>query len=108
VGDVVAATYTESVVFRIVPKDQTQSGAPQRVDPSAASSRVGQKVTSSFAIASVDPTANILWVTLPNGTTQPINFDEKSQRRLMTLNPGDVVSATYTESAAIQLEQLAR
>jgi translation initiation factor IF-1 len=92
VGDVVEATYTESVVFRIVPKGKT----------------VGQKVTSSFEIASVDPTANILWVTLPNGTTKPINFDEKSQRRLMALSPGDVVSATYTESAAIQLEKLAR
>jgi hypothetical protein len=53
-------------------------------------------------------TANILWVTLPNGATKPINFDEKSQARLMTLSPGAVVSATYTESAAIQLEKLAR
>ena len=108
VGDVVEATYTGSVVFRIMPKGKTQSGAPQRVDPTAAGANVGQKVTSSFEVASVDPTANILWVTLPNGTTKPINFDEKSQVRLMTLSPGDVVSATYTESAAIQLEKLAR
>jgi len=108
VGDVVEATYTESVVFRIVPKGKSQSGAPQRVKPTAAGAKVGQKVTSSFEIASVDPTANILWVTLPNGTTKPINFDEKSQARLMTLSAGDVVSATYTESAAIELEKLAR
>jgi hypothetical protein len=93
VGDVIEATYTESVVFQIVPKG---------------SANVGQKVTSSFEIASVDPVANILWVTRPNGTTQPIYFDEKSQARLMTLSPGVVVSATYTESAAIQLEKLAR
>ena len=108
VADVVEATYTESVVFRIVPKGKTQSGAPKRVDPTAAGSKVGQKVTSSFEIASVDPITNILWVTLPNGTTKPINFDEKSQARLMILSPGDVVSATYTQSAAIQLEKLAK
>jgi hypothetical protein len=108
VGDVVEATYTESVVFRIVPKDKTQSGAPQMVDPTTAGAKVGQKVTSSFEVASVDPTANILWVTLPNGTTKPVNFDEKSQARLRTLSPGDVVSATYTASAASQLEKLAR
>ncbi len=39
---------------------------------------------------------------------KPINFDEKSQARVMTLSPGDVISATYAESAAIQLEKLAR
>jgi hypothetical protein len=108
VGSIVEATYIESVDFRIVPKGKTQSRAPQRVDPTAAGAKVGQKVTSSFEVSSVDPTANILWVTLPNGTTKPINFDGKSQARLMTLSPGDVVLATYTESAAIQLEKLAR
>ena len=108
VGDVVEATYTQSVVYRIVPKGKRQSGATQTVDPTAAGAKVGQKVTSSFEVASVDPTTNILWVTLQNGTTKPINFDEKSQARLMTLSPGVVVSATYTESAAIQLEKLAR
>ena len=108
VGDVVEATYTESVVFRIVPKGKTQSGATRRVDPTAAGSKVGRKVTSSFEVASVDPTANILWVTLANGTTKPIKFDERSQARLTTLSPGDVVSATYTESAATQLQKLAR
>lgn len=92
VGDVVKATYIESVVFQIVPKGET----------------VGQKVTSSFEIASVDPITNILWVTLPNGTTQPIDFDEKAQARMMTLSRGNVVSATYTQSAAIQLEKLAK
>jgi hypothetical protein len=107
-GDVVKATYTELVVFQIVPKGETQGGASQRVDPINGGAKVGQKVTSSFEVASVDPITNILWVTLPNGTTKPVYFDEKSQARLMTLSPGNVVSATYTESAAIQLEKLAK
>ena len=106
-GDVVKATYTESVVFHIVPKGETQGAASQSVEPITGGANVGQKVTSSFEIASVDPVANILWVTRPNGTTQPIYFDEKSQARLMTLSRGNVVSATYSKSAAIQLEKLA-
>ena len=108
VGDVVKATYTESVVFQIVPKGETRGGASQSVDPITGGAKVAQKVTSSYEVASVDPITNILWVTLPNGTPKPIYFDEKSQARLMTLSPGNVVSATYTESAAIQLEKLAK
>lgn len=108
VGDVVKATYTELAVFQIVPKGETQGGASQSVDPITGGAKVGQKVTSSFEIASVDPITNILWVTLPNGTTQPISFDEKSQARLMTLSRGNVVAATYSKSAAIQLEKLAK
>ena len=108
VGEVVEATYTESVVFQILRNGATQGGAPQRVHPLIGDAKVGQKVTSSFEVASVDPRANILWVTLPSGTTKPINFDEKSQARLMTLSPGNVISATYTASAATQLEKLAR
>ena len=108
VGDVVKATYTESVIFKIVPKGETQGGASPSVDPITGGAKVGQKVTSSFEVASVDPITNLLWVTLPDGTTKPIYFDEKSQAGLMTLRRGNVVSATYTKSAAIQLEKLAK
>ena len=100
VGDVIEATYTESVVFQIVPKGETQAGASR-------GAKVGQKVTSSFEVSSVDPITNVLSVTMPDGTTKPVHFDEKSQAPLMTLRPGDVISATYTESAAIRLEKLA-
>lgn len=105
VGDVIEATYTESVVFQIVPKGETQGGAAPSVTGGA---KVGQKVTSSFEVASVDPITNVLSVTMPDGTTKPIHFDEKSQAPLMTLRPGDVISATYTESAVIRLEKLAK
>jgi hypothetical protein len=108
IGDVVKATYTESVAFQIVPKGEVQGGVTQSVDPIAGGANVGQKVASSFEVASIDPTTNILWVTLPNGTLKSIHFDERSQARMMTLSPGNVVLATYTESAASQLEKLAR
>src|SRR6185295_1103668 len=100
VGDVVEATYTESVVFQIVPKGEPRDDASQRVDPITGGAKPGQKVTSSFEVAAVDPTTNTLWVTLPDGSTKPVYFDEKSQARLKTLSPGNVVVATYTASAA--------
>ncbi len=65
VGDVIEATYTESVVFQIVPKGETQGGAAPSVTGGA---KVGLKVTSSFEVASVDPIANVLSVTMPDGT----------------------------------------
>jgi hypothetical protein len=108
VGDVVEVTYTESVVFQIVPKGEPQGDASQRLDPITGGAKPGQKVTSSFEVASVDPTTNTLWVTLPNGTAKPVYFDEKSQARLMTLSRDNVVSATYTASAATQLKKLAK
>jgi hypothetical protein len=42
-----------------------------------------------------------------HGCPKPVYFDEKSQAGLMSLNRGNVVSATYTESAATELEKLA-
>ena len=60
-------------------------------------------------MASVDPETNILWVTLPNGNTKKIHVqDPQAQARLKTLSPGNVVSVTYTESVAVQLEKLAK
>jgi len=107
VGDVVKATYTESFAFQVVPKAQTP-GASQSMDRIPGGAKVGQKVTSSFTVASVDPTTNILGVTLPDGNTKQIHFEHpKAQTRLKSLNRGDVISVTYTYSAAIQLEKLA-
>ena len=48
-------------------------------------------------------------MTLPDGNTQKINVQKAdAQARLKTLSPGDVVSVTYTQAAAIQLEKLAK
>ena len=107
VGDVLNATYTESVAFQVVPKADTPGGASQSMDRIPGVAKVGQKVTYSFTVVSVDPTTNVLAVTLPDGNTKRIHFEEKAQTRLKSLNPGDVISATYTYSAAIRLEKLA-
>jgi len=111
VGDVVKATYTESLAFKLVPKGETPAApaaASQGVARIPGGAAVGQQVTSSFKVASVDPKTNILWVTLQNGDTKEIHVqDPEAQARLKKLSPGDVVSVTYTESVALQLEKLA-
>jgi hypothetical protein len=109
VGDTVKATYTESIAFQVVPKGETAGGASQTANRIPGGAEVGQQVTTSFKVASVEPATNILWVTLPNGNTKKIQVqDPKAQERLKTLSPGNVVAVTYTESVAIQLEKLAK
>jgi hypothetical protein len=108
VGDVVKATYTESVAFQVVTKGATQGGAWQSTDRIPGDGKVGHKVTSSFTVVSIDPTTNVMGVTLPDGTMKQIHFEEKAQTRLKSLNPGDVISATYSSSAATRLEKLAK
>jgi hypothetical protein len=109
VGDIVKATYTESIAFQVVPKGETPGGASQSANRIPGGAEVGQQVTTSFKVSSVDPATNTLWVTLPNGNTKKIQVqDPKAQERLKTLSPGNVVAVTYTESVALQLEKLAK
>jgi hypothetical protein len=109
VGDVVKATYTESIAFKVVPKGETPGGASQTAQRVPGGAEAAQQVTTSFKVASVDPETNILWVTLPNGNTKKIQVqDPEAQKRLKTLSPGNVVAVTYTKSMAIQLEKLAK
>jgi len=109
VGDVVRATYTESLAFKVVPKGETAGGATETTQRVPGGAAAAQQVTTSFKVASVDPETNILWVTLPNGNTKKIQVqDPEAQKRLKTLSPGNVVSVTYTKSIALQLEKLAK
>ncbi len=106
-GDAVKATYTESVAFKVVPKADIPAGASQSTDRVPGDAGLGQTLTTSFTVVSVDPTTNVLTVTLPDGNTKQVQFAENAQPRLKSLNSGDVIAATYTRSAAIRLEKLA-
>jgi hypothetical protein len=109
VGDVVKATYTESVAVKVVPKGEVAGGATETAQRLPGGGEVGQQVTTSFKVASVEPENNVLWVTLPNGNTKKIQVqDPEAQKRLKNLSPGNVIAVTYTESMAVQLEKLAK
>ena len=109
VGDTVKATYTESVAFQVLAEGEAAGGATQSANRIPGGAEVGQQVTTTFKVASVDPATNVLWVTLPNGNTKKIQVqDPQAQARLKTLSPGKTVAVTYTESMALQLEKLAK
>jgi len=107
-GDVVHATYTESVAFKVVPASEKSKGATVTAKKVKGGAEVGHEMTTTFKVASVDPATNVLWVTLENGDSKKIQVkDPAAQKRLKTLSPGNVVSVTYTESLAIHLEKVA-
>ena len=108
-GDVVVATYTESLAFQVAPKGETPAGVSQSAKRTELGGVVGHEVTSSFKINSYDPNTHVLWVTTAAGQTKQITVqDPKAQERLKTLSPGTTVQVTYTESLAVKLEKAAK
>ncbi len=109
VGDVVAATYTESLALRIASPKEATPGVTESVSgtPSQGQRKVGRQVTATFKIEAVDAKAN--QVTLSNGAGRSKVIDvvnPQVQERLKTLKPGDMAVITYTESLAIKLEKV--
>jgi hypothetical protein len=108
-GDVVAVTYTESLAFEVVGKDEKPEGVTGGVTRTGDGGQVGRTVTSHFKINSYERDTHVLWGTGPQGNTRSIVVqDPKAQKKLETLSPGDVVQVTYTESLAIKLEKVAK
>jgi hypothetical protein len=107
-GDVVRATYTESLAFDVVDKNEKPAGVSETVKKDIGSREVGRVVTSSFKINAYDQNTHVLWVTTDKGQTRKITIeDPKAQAKLKTLSPGNVVKVTYTESLALKLEKVA-
>jgi hypothetical protein len=108
-GDVVAVTYTESLAFEVVGKDEKPEGVTGGITRTGDGGKVGRTVTSHFKINSYERDTHVLWGTGPQGNTRSIVVqDPKAQKKLETLSPGDVVQVTYTESLAIKLEKVAK
>lgn len=108
-GDVVSVTYTESLAFQVVGKDEKPQGATEAAKRTATGGEVGQTVTSYFKINSYDRNTHVLWGTGPKGNTKSIVVqDPKAQKKLESLSPGSVVQVTYAESLAVKLEKVAK
>lgn len=107
-GDVVAVTFTESLAFKVVGKDEKTEGATETAKRTTGGGELGRTVTSYFRINAYDRNTHVLWGTGPKGYTQSIVVqDPEAQKKLETLSPGNVVQVTYTESVAIKLEKIA-
>jgi hypothetical protein len=109
VGDVVVATYTESIAARIAKPGEAVPGVTGSViaePPSGGKARAGREVTASLKVEAVDVKANTVTLSAADGDKRTVEVkDPKVQERLKTVKPGDVVVVTYTEALALRLEK---
>jgi len=109
IGDVVLATYTESIAARIAKPGEATPGVTGTVisePPSGGKAKAGREVTASLKVEAVDVKANTVTLTAADGHKRTVEVkDPKVQERLKTVKPGDVVVVTYTEALALRLEK---
>ena len=109
VGDVVVATYTESLALEIAAPGKATPGITGTVSgtPTPGQRNLGRQVTATFKVEAVDAAANK--VTLSDGAGNSRTIDVRhpqAQQRLKTLKPGEMAVITYTESLALRLEKV--
>jgi hypothetical protein len=107
VGDVVVASYTESLALEIAAPGKATPGMTGTVSatPTPGQRQLGQQITATFTVEAVDAAANK--VTLRDGAGRSRTIDvihPQAQQRLKTLKPGEMAVITYTESLALRLE----
>jgi hypothetical protein len=111
VGDVVVATYAESLAVRIAGKGEAaKPGVTESVSgtPAPGQRQVGHEVTATLKVEAVDAKANTVTLGDGAGRSRTINVvNPKVQERLKTLKVGEMVVVTYTESLAIKLDPVA-
>lgn len=107
-GDVVTATYTESLAFTVAKRGDAPEGVTESAERTATGGEVGRTVTSYFKIDAYNPDTHVLWGTTAAGITKSITVqDPAAQAKLAKLIPGDVVEVTYSETLAVNLEKVA-
>ena len=109
VGDVVVATYTESIAVRMAKQGEATPGVTGTViaePPTGGKAKAGSEVTASLKVEAVDLTANTVTLSAGDGQKRTVEVkDPKVQERLKTVKPGDVVVVTYTEALALRLDK---
>ena len=107
VGDVVVATYMESLALEIAAPGEATPGITESVSgtPTPGQRKLGRQVTATFKVEAVDAAANKVTLSDGAGASRTIDvMHPKAQQRLKTLKPGDMAVITYTESLALRLE----
>lgn len=110
VGDMVVATYTQSLGVRIEPAGQASPGVKETTSatPSPGQHKVGREVTATLKVESVDAKNNMVTLSDGAGHSAPVDVvDPRARERLKTLKPGEMVVITYTEALALRLEPVA-
>jgi hypothetical protein len=110
VGDMVVATYAQSLGVRIEPAGQASPGVKETATatPAPGQAKVGREVTATLKVESVDVENNMVTLSDGAGHSAPVDVvDPRARERLKTLKPGEMVVITYTEALALRLEKVA-
>ena len=111
VGDVVVATYTQSIAAHIAAPGEATPGVTGSVKANPiekGNASASREVTASLKVEAVDTKANTVTLSAGNGHSQTVQVtNPKVQERLKTLKPGDVVVITYNEALALKLQKVA-
>jgi hypothetical protein len=110
VGDMVVATYTQSLGVHIEPASQASPGVKESATatPGVGQAKVGREVTATLRVESVDAANNMVTLSDGAGRSAQVDIvDPRARERLKTLKPGEMVVITYTEALALRLEKVA-
>lgn len=111
VGDKVTVEYYEGLVAEIsppgaAPGEVTVSQAMARAAPGERpAGAVGKAITATVVIQYVDPIRNVVHFKGPLGKTRIVKVMKPEFRAMLkTLKPGDQVTLTYFEAAAVSVQ----
>lgn len=107
VGDHVDVDYYQSVGVSLMPpgtrSSVTQSATGGRVAPGAAAA--GRQITANVEVVSVDQVMNKVTFKGPRGNLHTVTvYDPSMQKRLASLQPGQMVQITYREAIAAAIK----
>ena len=109
VGDTVKITYTAALAASITKSKATPTTsvdvgaatAPLGAKPAAA---VGQTISTTVRIESVDTSFDVVTFKRPDGSSRTVSVSSPEGKKFIrTLKPGDLVDVAYTEALAISV-----
>ncbi len=108
VGDHVDVDYYESIGIALMPADakanmtETTTGG-RMVEPGGAA--VGRQITATVEVVGVDEVMNRVTFKGPKGDVRTVTvYDPAMQKKLTSLQPGQMVQITYREAIAAALK----
>lgn len=107
VGDHVDVDYYESIALAMMPpgtkSSVSESATGGRVAPGVAAA--GRQVTATVEVVSVDQVMNKVTFKGPKGNLRTVTvYDPSMQKRLVDLQPGQMVQITYREAIAASIQ----
>lgn len=112
VGDPVIAKYYEALVVRVVkpgegtPGVSAQSARATSKPGETPAGVIGQEISATVTVVSVDKKANTVTVKGPAGNTEVVKA--RDPKNLEKLKAGDLIELTYTQALAISLDKPAK